>query len=344
MYRILIILILISSGLFSRTVLAWSCTTPTPLTTLSVLNFRVPASYPVGSVIARAKAGNIDAFRCKKTFTGELLPPQTFGAKALGTFDTMINGRRIYKTNVNGIGYAITGGTDAYQGCSNNEYDITGSNTIKNDPNTVILCGENFAANKRSGGITVTFYKTASVVSPGTITARDVGSFIMLVNDHLLGPEAVVRINPITVIVPACTLSSTSISVDMGNVSKHSFKGKGSTPGEEYTREFNLSMICNAHTLVKYMMDGDIYNAADGIINTITGTGTASGVGIQILHNGTNNTIWNIPLRLREVITGGSPSADGDFSIPLKTRYYQTDSKISAGRANGLVTFTMFYE
>jgi hypothetical protein len=36
---------------------------------------------------------------------------QVFGVMANGTFDSMVNGRRVYKTNVAGIGYAISGST-----------------------------------------------------------------------------------------------------------------------------------------------------------------------------------------------------------------------------------------
>jgi type 1 fimbria pilin len=72
---------------------------------------------------------------------------------------------------------------------------------------------------------------------------------------------------------------------------------------------------------------------------------TASGVGIQVLSGTTvikygpdsaaagNTNQWQ----------AGS-TGNGTFNIPLTARYVQTGPKVTAGSANGLVTFTMNYQ
>jgi hypothetical protein len=100
---------------------------------------------------------------------------------ANGTFDSMVNGRRVYKTNVDGIGYAISGSTTI---CAGGSTAVTGSNTIRGDINTAKLCENTsgMVSPTLNGTMTVTFYKTATETGSGTITARTVGALVLLNN------------------------------------------------------------------------------------------------------------------------------------------------------------------
>lgn len=337
MNRIIVSLLWVALGLFSRTALAWDCSTVTPSTTLSPQNITISRDLPVGAVIGtQMMTPTVNAFSCFDSAEG-VISNQTFGVKAIGTFDSMVNGVRVYKTNVDGIGYAISGSTAK---CAGGNAAVTGANTIRGDINTARLCQNTtgMISPGLNGSVTVTFYKTATETGSGSISARTVGSLILLNNSLLWqSPEAAVNINAFTVTTPACKLTTASIPVDMKEVDKNAFNGKGTTPGDAYTQSFSLPMTCNAGTAVSVRMEGDINDATKGVINTASGSNAATGVGIQLLYN-------NLPMRLGSDVAVGTSSTGGGFTVPLKARYYQTGDHITTGAANGVLSFTMTYQ
>lgn len=337
MQRILTTLVFVVLGMFSRTVLAWDCTTTTTSMTVSPQNITISRNLPVGAVIGtQVVTPTINAFSCFDSDQG-IISSQVFGVKANGTFDSMVNGQRVYKTNVDGIGYAISGSTTI---CAGGSAVVTGTNTIWGDINTAKLCENTsgMVSPTLNGTVTVTFYKTATETGSGTITASNVGALVLLNNLVLWQkPEANVSINTFTVTTTGCNLATTSIPVDMRDVDKNTFSGKGSTPGDAYTQSFNLPMNCNAGTKVSVKMEGSIFDASRGVINTTSGNNAATGVGIQLLYN-------NLPMVLGSDISVGTSSTGGSFSVPLKARYYQTGDTITTGTANGVLSFTVTYQ
>lgn len=337
MYRILVSLTFATLGLFSHSALAWKCATVTPSTTVSPQSLTISRDLPVGAVIGtQVVTPTINAYSCYNSDEGSI-GYQALGVKANGTFDAMLNGRRVYKTNVEGIGYAISGTTAA---CAGGSATVTGSNTMRGNSDTALLCENTDAmiSPSLSGAVTVTFYKTAAETGSGTIAAQTVGALVLL-NEYLLwqSPEASVNINAFTVTTPACKLTTASIPVAMNDVDKAAFNGKGSTPGDAYTQSFSLPMTCNAGTQVSVRMEGDIYDATRGVFNTTSGDNAATGVGIQLLYN-------NQPMALGADVAVGNASAGGGFTVPLKARYYQTGDRITTGTENGVLSFTMIYQ
>ncbi|MDS7802261.1 hypothetical protein [Klebsiella michiganensis] len=137
MKPIVITLFFAALGIFSQAALAWDCTTPTPSTTVSPQNITISRDLPIGAVIGtQLVTPTINAFSCYNSADG-VISNQTLGVIANGTFDSMVNGRRVYKTNVAGIGYAISGSTTK---CAGGSAAVTGSNTIRGDINTAKLC------------------------------------------------------------------------------------------------------------------------------------------------------------------------------------------------------------
>lgn len=337
MYRILTCMIFLALGGWSSGVLAWDCSTITPSTAISPQNITISRDLPVGAVIGtQVTTPSINAFSCYNS-DREIISNQTFGVKAAGTFDSMIAGRRVYKTGIDGVGYAISGSTTH---CAPGMATVTGSNTIRGLVDTVKLCENTsgMVAPSLSGSVTVTFYKTAPETGSGTVTARSVGSMILLNNSLLWqSPEVVVNINAFTITTPACSVMRESIPVDMKSVEKKSFSGKGSTPGDAHTQSFSLPLACNSGTKVSIKMEGDIYDATRGVINTSGGNSAASGLGIQLLFN-------DQPMMLGTDVNVGMSAGGGIFTVPLKARYYQTGDRITPGTANGVLTFTMLYD
>ncbi|WP_276867300.1 fimbrial protein [Enterobacter oligotrophicus] len=336
MYRILGILLFIPLGLFSHAALAWNCATVTPSTTISPQNITIPRDLPVGSVIGTPiTTPLIRAFNC---WSGEqgVLSHQIFGVRALGRFEILLNGRRMYRTDIPGVGYSVSGATTI---CAGGEKTITGSDTIRTDVNTVRLC-ENESGmiyTDLNATVTITFYKIASETGSGTIPSLSVASLTML-NNLLLwhSPEAAVNINAFTITTPACNLQTTFVPVNMKDVDKKAFNGKGTTPGDAHTQSFTLPMVCNAGTRVSVKMEGNIFDANKGVLNITGGTNAATGVGLQLLYN-------NQPMVLGSDVAVGTSSSSGGFSVPLKARYYQTGDSITTGTANGVAAFTITY-
>jgi len=337
MYRILISTAALTLGLFSQSALAWNCNTLTPRTTVSPQDLTVPKELPVGAVIGtQTVTPTINAYYCFDNENG-VVSNQTFGVKAVGTFDSMLNGRRVYKTNIEGVGYSISGSTTD---CPGGEATVNGSNTIRGNADTAAMCTKSggMIAPTLTGKVTVTFYKTAALTDSGIVNAQTVGGLALLNNLMLwFSPEAEIAINSFRVITPACTMFTTSVPVNLKDVNKNAFSGKGSTPGEEHTQSFILPMGCTGGTQVSVKLEGDTHDAMKGVINTTGGDKAASGVGIQLLYN-------NQPAPLGSDIPVGTSVNGGYFAVPLKARYYQTGDRITTGTANGVMSFTMTYQ
>lgn len=337
MYRMLTGVLFLGLGLCSPSAMAWDCTTLTPSTTVSPQNITIARDLAVGAIVGtQVVTPTINAFNCADSELG-VISNQYFGVKALGTFDSVQNGRRIYKTSLEGIGYAISGSTSK---CAGGSATVDGSNAIRGDANTALLC-ENTTGMidpVLDGSVTVTFYKTAAETGSGTVNGKAVGALVLLNNTLLWQyPEATVNMSTFTVTTPACKLTTASIPVDMKDVDRNAFQGKDSTPGDAYTRAFTLPMTCNAGTDVSVKMEGDIFDAARGVFNISGGNNAATGVGIQLLYD-------NQPMALGSEVAVGSSTAGGGFTVPLKARYYQTGERITPGTANGMLSFTMTYQ
>ncbi|WP_241627649.1 fimbrial protein, partial [Rosenbergiella epipactidis] len=142
---------------------------------------------------------------------------------------------------------------------------------------------------------------------------------------------------PFPITTSGCIVNNTALTVPMGNVLASNFHGINTWPGDANTKKFSIPLDCSAGTKVALQMDGNVQNATQGVIKLNSGSGSATGVGIQLLYN-------NAPLQLSTPIDAGSTSSDGEYDIPLQARYYQIASNITPGTANGTATFTLTYQ
>lgn len=338
-------LFLLPLGLFSQTAKAWNCKTNTAVTTVSPADITISRDLPVGSVIGTQIATpTINAYSC---VDGSDIPGseigwdgyitnQKFGVKAYGTYDSTINGRRVYKTNIAGVGYAIGGSAST---CSGSGW-VSGSNIMFNRVDSYAMCSNsnNLIADNLSGSVWITYYKTAQETGSGTVQGGTVASLALLNNTALWwSPESTVYANPFNITTSSCKVEVPLIPVNMQDVARNAFNGKGSWPGDNKTQNFNIPLSCNVGSKVTVTFEGNVFDARQGVINTTTGNGASSGVGIQLLYN-------NAPLPLNTPISIGAPAVTESVDIPLKARYYQTGDQITPGTANGMATFTLKYD
>ncbi|CAJ0697562.1 fimbrial protein [Ralstonia holmesii] len=143
-----------------------------------------------------------------------------------------------------------------------------------------------------------------------------------------------------TVSVSALTCKTPGVTVKMGDKNYLSlFQGAGTT-----LAPVNFSIALNecpaGISKVSYQLvpNTQILDAARSVI-ALDADSTAKGVGLQLLTNAGN------PLPLKTNIQfGGYSKLGGNFNLPLKAAYRQTESAVGPGTANSSVTFVMSYE
>ncbi|ESN53169.1 fimbrial protein [Enterobacter sp. MGH 16] len=172
----------------------------------------------------------------------------------------------------------------------------------------------------------------------------------------------------ISITTPTCRLAEPNKVVLMGNESINSFSGKGSAAGWKdasiqlincptfygntgnrgsagtwtgSTVNGSSTLIYNSLTLTLMPANG-IVDATKGImaINT-TEPNSASGIGIQLVTNQSSVTPAALGTSTTTVLPTDGTAA---FTFPLFARYIQTLDNVSAGSANGMLTYTVEYK
>ncbi|CAG2145602.1 fimbrial protein [Ralstonia mannitolilytica] len=315
---------------------AYICYTENNGITVQPNDLTVPRDLPVGSVIAEVATGVVSTFRCKNTEPRILT--QQVGIRAVGTHVADFDGKRIYKTNVEGIGYAvgIKSAPDSGWGpCANITHWIDGSNP--ETPNQYIYCTANggpFSALPRQGQALIRFYKTAESTGAGSVPIMQAGGFILR-NQDFWPYEFPIYIGTFKVGAMSCTVKNTLIPVKLGDVPVSEFKGPGTSPPSR-TQAFSIPLNCAKGTSINVQLDGAAHDATQGMLKVNEGPTAATGVAIQLLYD-------DKPVQLAKRFLWQVTDAEGNYSIPLKARYVQIAGSVRAGVANGSATFTLTY-
>ncbi|MGX5011154.1 fimbrial protein [Enterobacter asburiae] len=327
--RLFILLCLLASPLMFITHAYADCTTTQP-PPISVPNVIVQRDAPVGSQIGTEVVAPDNLFI--SCVTGITNPAIDWGVKSYGTYVTTINGRRVYSTNVPGVGYAI--------GMQDTNMCNTGVTTYVSESNNQnMLCWKQMgglATYYAQGKAKLTFYKTANPIGAGTVNSTNVGAAI-LQDQTVWRPDAVLRINSFNVETSACSVINPVINVPLGEVSRTAFTGQGTTVAEQH---FTIHLDCDASTRVNLTLDDPTGSStAPGVLplTPATAVATASGVGVQVLYN-------NTPVTFGSMFNVGSSVSQGTMEIALSARYYQTAARVTAGQANSMATFTLTYQ
>jgi major type 1 subunit fimbrin (pilin) len=131
-----------------------------------------------------------------------------------------------------------------------------------------------------------------------------------------------------------------NVTVPLGTHANTEFSGVG--PISTAPASFNISLNnCPAGiNNVQYEIDAvtTILDANQSVV-ALDSASTARGVGVQLLDANGNA----MPIGTQQTLAGYNP-AGGNYTIPLKARYYQTTAPVLAGTANTVMTFTMNYQ
>jgi len=232
----------------------------------------------------------------------------------------------VYTTNVPGVGIRLS-----------RYFTSTEVSYYPHDRSTTADFGD-FNQDSR---FQVELFKIAAVTGNGPLSQGTYTQYYSLADGrsvlttNLLGEG-------ITILTPSCSVDvgSRNISVEFGKVPQGNFKGRGSTTGD---RKFNIKLNCkagqNAQNTVYLRMDAapDPSNEQGVLRITQAGTGTATGVGIQVVD------MQSLPVKFGDNMRIG-PSKDGDYVLSYTARYYQNADKVTPGRADGTATFTLDYK
>ncbi len=335
MHYFFIYLFILTMSLFSNMANAWTCTTTTPTLVISPPDLTVSQNVPVDSVIGSVVISTY-AYIYSCDNSDNKLTSYIYGVTSTGEYVKTINGKRIYKTSMNGIGYAL-GGLGA--NCGTVGW-VDGSNLILGNINSHAICSQTSAIPATlniAGNAQIEFYKIANTVSSGRVAAQTVGGLSFLGQGLLLypSPQNTVSMSAFNILTPACTVNTPVINVPMGTVVKNQFNGVGTSLND--LKNINISLNCSINAEVFIQVDGDVLDATQGLLNIKSDALSATGVAVQLLYNG-------LPFKLGTPISFDSPGYEGTFIIPLQARYYQSGATVTPGTANSTATFTLTYK
>ncbi|MCW7763158.1 fimbrial protein [Photorhabdus luminescens] len=134
-----------------------------------------------------------------------------------------------------------------------------------------------------------------------------------------------------------CMALSGDQTVKFHDVYSSSFKGIGTTAGHA---DFNIGIECTEKIKPTITFSARTINGApESIIqlDRANTTNTAKGVGVQILYMGT-------PVPIGKPFVVGYSDRNSRYNLPFTARYYQTDDRITGGKANAIAHFTVQYE
>lgn len=251
-----------------------------------------------------------------------------------GLTPVVYNGQTLYESGVAGLAIRVVtpgaGSTAGRYGTGNLPRQISNVPCSSSSPAAWYrLCGGTW------GGLRLQLVKIASTTGSGPMTGGSVVKALVVgetsIMDYTIGTG--------TVRTVACSVTNSNIMVTMGTAKNTDFSGVGSSSGDA---DFTINLDCDASTNVNLTIQpgsAGAANAAQGILKLDNegAADTASGVGVQILHN-------NAPFALGSMIRIATTASDGAYAIPMKARYYQTLSALSPGKADANATFTMTYQ
>ncbi|MPW16600.1 fimbrial protein [Paraburkholderia sp. CNPSo 3157] len=310
--------------------------TPNPSATFSMafpVTIVVPRDLPVGADIPapvvqqQVPVDGSVGISC--TFTGSETVPAVFTNYQVGSSSGIVT-----PIGNTGVGYKL-------------HSDTTGSDYVTGTKNLGVAA---FAAGPTSCSVapchhvmgpvmTMTLVKLQQTLNNPTLPS---GKYMDVTIGGYLA-STVSLANPIQIVSQTCSVTTSSIDVDLGSVSIRKFTtmGSGSDPVN-----FSIGVDCTGLTTNLGITFTDAVNPSNQT-NTLplSSTSTASGVGIQILRNGTAVAYGpdsNIAGTTNQIMIG---QVNGTATtIPLAARYVQTASSIRGGSANGRATFTMSYQ
>jgi len=327
------------------------------------VNF-VPGAADGTPISAQMPVQTANAFTCNKNSDEQGYRFKDLGfeinAEESGLQTTLTGGHNtpIYRVpGVDSIGFAIGFKEPFY--CGGTFVDTTG----KGKTRSICHSGRNpefSAAHDIRLQPYVVFYKIPGQRSPlhpgnqpSTVNEVNIGNASLTAGDSEASSQPVtdrpqLLLSSFTVHYGSCSVitSQSAINVDMGKVSKAEFNGIGSRGGSQ--KRFQIRVLCEHSAAVKAGFFGMPTSGDKDAIRLIPQSNAASGVGIALTY-GPGLQVpegARVPLnvstdQLPVMTTVSSPGQEA--TMAFNAQYIQTEGQVTAGKADGTVTFNLVY-
>lgn len=266
----------------------------------------IPVNAPVGSTIASTIVAPQYGVLAICTGAGGYLYYNIFLPSSSAV-------AHVYQTNLNGVGILLK--TSRYFDNPASRYYFPAYGGVLN-----IFDSSNTEAR---------LVKTGDITS-GTLQPLRVGSYYA--EDGKVTKEFTLTAG--TVISQSCVVNTPDVNVPLDDVVASDLTAIGSTAKP---RPFNVELICDKRVPIYFTANGitDPDAGSDGVLKNTETSGSASGVGVQIIYNGT-------PLKLNnkfQVTT--SPS--GQENLQFYAQYYKTKNTAFPGTVRAIMTIDITY-
>lgn len=262
--------------------------------------------------------------------------------------------RYVYKTQIDGIGYAIGMREPQYCADGGVRY-IDGSATFSGKDSRRICDSAQNSAVASAPGYTLQFYVVFYKI-PATnpmqgdnanTQEQNAGSLMLQTGDSQSSATSAVspvqlRLASFSVRRTSCLVGTRSINVNMGTVNKNAFSGVGSTAGNA---RFAIPVTCAQNTSVKIGFFGDTAGTDNHVLALTHQPESASGVGIQLRYGDNTHAAQGqvIEFNTQQVPELGQSEGGQSQTYSFEASYIQTEEKIAAGKADAMATFNLIY-
>lgn len=144
-------------------------------------------------------------------------------------------------------------------------------------------------------------------------------------------------VNPMAMYIrtAGCDVRTDNLVVNLGEHDQKEFTGKGSTTPY---KPFYVTLRCEENVKINYAVRGKGVNGStNGVLSLDKVSGSAQGIGVQIAD------VHSRPVKLNQYTMWQDKNTEGVVQVGFKVRYIQTDSIISAGKANATATISFIY-
>lgn len=241
----------------------------------------------------------------------------------------------IFETGVPGVGYII--GLKDYYGTS---YVPLQTGVTQSYPAE----GTSSYATSLGWSAKVTYIKTGSALKTGVYQIPTINAAVLTAyNNETKTAQVILNPTTITVTASGCTVNTPTANIDLGTIDIHTLTSVGSTSP---SGSFNISLTCDANVVVNAVMTDQTTPINNSSVVTLTGSSSASGIGVQFFYNGTG------PLMMGPDSSAAgtnnqffiqSTSAAQTLSLPFQAKYIRTGELIP-GSANALASITFSYQ
>ena len=236
-----------------------------------------------------------------------------------------------YETNVAGIGIRLFRNSGAIQTYYPHQINYSEGSTVSLVAGTfdveIIKTASQTGTGSLSSGLYSNYYTDGSGSSRPILTST-------------LNAEGIIITNP-TCIYRDNTDGQT---VELDKVGVQELTGVGSVAKQ---KDFWLKLTCNGGNTTDQKLNltftytPDSLAGANGVMKNTTGTGYATGVGVQILKDDATTKVKNGDKLSVATINRNTAS---NPELKLKARYYQTEAQVTAGKVFTTATVTISYE